>query len=77
MPSPLPLLFNWAALVAICAIPYLRLRHHFGLETAEPMKWSLVAVGAFGTVGILCTAWQASRERASRASHGLRARHTN
>jgi hypothetical protein len=68
MPSPLPFVVNWAALVAICALPYLKLRHQFGLETTEAMQWSLVAVGAFGTIGILCTAWQVSRARAVRAS---------
>ena len=57
MPSPLnPVLFNWAALVAICALPYLKLRHHLGLETPEAMQWSLVAIGVFGTVGVLCAA---------------------
>ena len=51
MPSPLsPVLFNWAALVAICALPYLKLRHHLGLETTEAMQWSLVAVGVVGSV---------------------------
>ena len=78
MPSPLStVLFNWAALVAICALPYLKLRHHLGLETTEAMQWSLVAIGVFGTVGVLCLAWRTSRERAWRASHGLPARHTN
>ena len=78
MPSPLsPVLFNWAALVAICALPYLKLRHHFGLETTEAMQWSLVAVGVVGTVGVLFAAWQTSRERAWRASHGLLASRTN
>ena len=68
MPSPLPFVVNWAALVAICALPDLKLRHQFGLETTEAMQWSLVAVGAFGTISILCVAWQASRTRAVRAS---------
>lgn len=78
MPSPLnPVLFNWAALVAICALPYLKLRHHLGLETPEAMQWSLVAIGVFGTVGVLCAAWQTSRERAWRASHGLLAPRAN
>ena len=72
MPNPLnPVLLNWAALVAICALPYLKLRHQLGLGTTEAMQWSLVAIGAFGTVGILCAAWQTSRDRAWRASHGL------
>jgi len=78
MPSPLnSVLFNWAALVAICALPYLKLRHHLGLETPEALQWSLVAIGVFGTVGVLCLAWRTSRERAWRAAHGLPARHTN
>lgn len=78
MPSPLnSVLFNWAALVAICALPYLKLRHHLGLETPEALQWLLVAIGVFGTVGVLCAAWRTSRERAWRAAHGLPARHTN
>jgi hypothetical protein len=69
MPTPLnPVLLTWAALVALCALPYLKLRAFIGLETTEAMQWSLVAIGLFGTAGILFTAWQTSRDRALRTA---------
>jgi len=78
MPSPLnTVLFNWAALVALCALPYLKLRHHLGLDTTDALQWSLLAIGVAGTVGILHSAWQTSRVRASRAAHGLPASRRN
>ncbi|MGN6571476.1 MAG: hypothetical protein ACTHLO_08680 [Pseudolabrys sp.] len=72
MPGSLNAVFvNWAALISLCALPYLKLRQHFGLESTEALQWSLVAISVFGTVGVLCAAWRRSRERAWRASHGL------
>ena len=72
MPSPINnVLSNWAALVALWALPYLSLRHHLGLEATDALQWSLVAVSVFGTVRVLTMAWQMSRDRAWRASHGL------
>jgi hypothetical protein len=72
MPSPLDRAFYiWAAVIALCALPYVRLRHQLGIETTEALQWSLVAVGVFGTVRVLYVAWQMSRSRAWRAAHGL------
>lgn len=66
-------LSNWAASVALWALPYLTLRHHLGHETTEALQWSLVAVSVVGTIHVLYAAWQVSRDRAWRASHGLSA----
>jgi len=66
-----PAFSNWAALVALWALPYLTLRHHLGVETTEALQWSLVAISVFGTMRVFHVAWQVSRDRAWRASHGL------
>ena len=72
MPSPLNTAFsNWAAAVALWALPYLTLRHHLGAEPTEALQWSLVAISVFGTVRVFYVAWQVSRDRTWRASHGL------
>lgn len=72
MPRPLdPVFSNWAAGVALWALPYLTLRHQLGIETTETLRWSLVAISVFGTVRVFCAAWQVSRDRAWRASHGF------
>ena len=64
MPSPLNnVFFNWAALVALCALPYVKLRDQLGLETPEALQWSLVAIGAAGTIAVFSVARQASRSR--------------
>lgn len=65
--------YYWAAAVALFALPYLTLRRHAGLETTEALQWALVAVAAFGTVRVFYVAWQLSRDRAWRASHGFTA----
>jgi hypothetical protein len=76
MPSLLDtVLSNWAAAVALWALPYLTLRHHLGHETTEALQWSLVAISVFGTIHVFYAAWQVSRDRAWRASHGLLASH--
>jgi hypothetical protein len=62
---------NWAAAVALWALPYLTLRHHLNVETTEALKWSLVAVGVLGTIQVLYVAWRVSSNQAWRASHGL------
>ena len=72
-----PAFSNWAALVALWALPYLTLRHHLGVGTTEALQWSLVAISVFGTVRVFYVAWQVSRDRAWRASHGLLARPAN
>ena len=72
MPSLRDTVFsNWAAAVALWALPYLTLRDHLGLETTKTLQWSLVAIGVVGTVRVFYVAWQVSRDRAWRASHGL------
>jgi hypothetical protein len=69
-------LVNWAALVALWALPHLTLLDHFRLEMAqsEALQWLLVAIGASGVASILFTAWRQTRDPAWRASHGLSAR---
>ena len=60
MPSPLNAVFvNWAALVALCALPYLDLRRHLGLQSTDAMEWALVAIGVAGTAAVLCSAFRA------------------
>lgn len=72
MPSPVnAVLFNWAAAVALWALPYLTLRDRLGPETTQALQWLLVAISVFGTIGVFYVAWQTSRDRAWRASHGL------
>ncbi len=72
MPSPLNAVFvNWAAVGALCALPYLKLRQHFGIDSPNALQWSLVAISVFGTVAALYTAWRVSRDRTWRASRGL------
>ncbi|HEY9451686.1 MAG TPA: hypothetical protein VIR82_03380 [Bradyrhizobium sp.] len=63
---------NWAAAMAIWALPYLALLHHFGIEPSEAMQWSLVVVGAIGSGSVFYMAWRESRRPSWRASHGLR-----
>jgi hypothetical protein len=63
---------NWAAAMALWALPYLAVLHHFHIEPSALMQWSLVAVGAVGSVSVFTMAWRDSRRPAWRASHGLR-----
>ena len=66
-------LCNWAALVALWALPYLTLLDRLHPEAARSqfLQWSLVLVGAFGVGRILYVAWQQTRDPAWRARHGL------
>ena len=66
-------LANWAALVALWALPYLTLLDHLHLEAAhsQALQWSLAVVGALGVGRILCVAWRQTRDPVWRARHGL------
>ena len=70
------LLSNWAALIALGAVPYLTLLEFLRLDAARSplLQWSLVAVGALGLGSLLYIARRASRDPSLRARHGLQAR---
>ena len=65
-------LSNWAALVALWALPYLALLEFLRIDTARSplLQWSLVAVGALGLGSILLAARKLTRDPAWRAEHG-------
>ena len=67
-------LANWAAAMALWAVPYLTLLHHFQLEASEAMQWSLVLVSVAGSASVFLIAWRESRDARWRAAHGLLAR---
>jgi hypothetical protein len=62
---------NWAAAMALWALPYLSLLHHFRVEPLQATQWALVLIGAAGSAGVFYTAWVESRRPSWRASHGL------
>ena len=66
-------LANWAALVALWALPYLTLLNYFHIDAAqsEALRWLLVAIGASGVASIVFTAWRQTRDPAWRARHRL------
>lgn len=66
-------LCNWAALVALWALPYLTLLDHLRPDAArnEILQWSLLAVGALGLVSLLYSAWKETLDPAWRARHGF------
>jgi hypothetical protein len=66
-------LSNWAALVALWALPYLTLLNYLHIDAAqsEALQWLLVAIGASGVASILFTAWRQTRDPSWRARHGL------
>jgi len=66
-------LFNWAGLVALWALPYLTLLEHLRLDAArsETLQWSLLIIGALGLASLLYTAWRQTLDPAWRARHGL------
>ena len=66
-------LTNWAALVALWALPYLTLLDHLRLDAArsETLQWSLLGIGVLGIASLLATAWRDTRDPAWRAKHGL------
>jgi hypothetical protein len=67
-------LSNWAALVALWALPYLTLLNYVHIDAAqsEALQWLLVAIGASGVASILFTAWRQTREPSWRTKHGLK-----
>jgi hypothetical protein len=69
-------LFNWAGLVALWALPYLTLLDHLHLDVArsETLQWSLLIIGALGLASLLYTAWRQTLDPVWRARHGLRLR---
>ena len=66
-------LSNWAALVALWALPYLTLLDHLRPDAArsEILQWSLLVVGALGLVSLLYSAWKETLDPAWRARHGF------
>lgn len=66
-------LFNWAGLVALWALPYLTLLDHLRLDVAhsEVLQWSLLFIGVLGLVSLICTAWKDTLDPEWRAKHGF------
>ena len=66
-------LTNWAALVALWALPYLSLLDHIRPDAArsETLQWSLLGIGVLGIASLLAAAWRDSRDPAWRTKHGL------
>jgi hypothetical protein len=66
-------LLNWAALVALWALPYLTLLDHLRPDAArsEILEWSLLIIGALGLVSLLYSAWRETLDPAWRARHGF------
>ena len=64
---------NWAASVALWALPYLSVLNYLRPEAAasEVLQWLLLLIGLLGFVSIFCVAWQDITDPAWRASHGL------
>jgi hypothetical protein len=63
---------NWAAAMALWALPYLSLLHHFRIEPLQATQWALVLIGVAGSAGVFYAAWLESRSPSWRASRGLR-----
>jgi hypothetical protein len=66
-------LTNWAAVMALWALPYLTVLDHLHPDAArsEALQWFLFAVGALGVASVLSVAWKDTRDPAWRARHGL------
>jgi hypothetical protein len=66
-------LVNWAALVALWALPYLTLIDHLHMDAArsEALQWSLLIIGALGLVSVLHATWRETLDPAWRARQGL------
>lgn len=66
-------LFNWAGLVALWALPYLTLLDHLRPDAArsEILQWSLLIVGTLGLVSLLYSAWKETLDPEWRAKHGF------
>jgi hypothetical protein len=67
------LLSNWAALIALWAVPYLTLLHRLGLDAADSttLQWLLLAIAALGIASVLHAAWRDTQNPRWRAAHGL------
>jgi hypothetical protein len=65
---------NWAAAVALWALPYLTLLGYLHPEAAqsEMLQWLLLLIGITGFASVFWAAWQDTADPAWRASHGLR-----
>jgi hypothetical protein len=66
-------LTNWAAVMALWALPYLAVLDHLHLDAArlEVLQWSLFAIGALGVGSVLYMAWKDTLDPSWRAEHGL------
>lgn len=64
-------LINWAALVALWALPYLTLLDHLRLDASETLQWCLLVIGTLGLICVLYTAWRETIDPAWRAKHGF------
>jgi hypothetical protein len=64
---------NWAAAVALWALPYLTLLGFLRPEAArsEVLQWSLLLIGILGFASVISAAWKDTMDPAWRASHGL------
>jgi hypothetical protein len=64
---------NWAAAVALWALPYLTLLGYLRPETAqsEMLQWSLLLAGVLGFACVISAAWKDTTDPTWRASHGL------
>ena len=64
---------NWAASVALWALPYLTVLSFLRPEAAasELLQWVLLLIGLLGFVSMFLAAWQDITDPAWRASHGL------
>jgi hypothetical protein len=74
MPVPLnSVLSNWAAVIALWALPYLTVLDLLRLDGArsDALQWSLLAIGVLGIGSVLYLAWKDTLDPAWRAAHGL------
>ena len=64
---------NWAAAVALWALPYLTLLGFLRPEAArsEVLQWSLLLIGILGFASVISAAWKDTMDPAWRKSHGL------
>ena len=64
---------NWAASVALWALPYLTVLSYLRPEAAasELFQWLLLLIGLLGFISMFLAVWQDINDPAWRASHGL------
>lgn len=64
---------NWAASLALWALPYLTMLSYLRPEAAasEVFQWLLLLIGLLGFASMMIAAWQDITDPAWRASHGL------